>query len=335
MKIVEGEQELITVGITSYNAADTIERAVNSALGQTWGTLEIVIVDDASSDGTARVLKGIANKHNNVRVYVNEKNSGVAASRNQILKEAKGTFVVFFDDDDLSLPNRITEQYKRISDYEQNFANGKPVVCHTARLQIYPDGAKRCIKTMGEMEGRVAPNGIAVADRILRGKPLKDGYGACPTCSQMARLSVYQKLDGFDNNLRRGEDTDFNIRLAVAGGHFVGISAPLVSQTMTKTVDKHIDEELRNSLILLEKHKAIIDKNGDYDFCYSWIEAKYAFLKYQFISFTFLLCKLFFIHPIWTLERIVMAVPNINLNRAFSRFYLKSQNNQHVSDKKY
>ncbi len=265
MAIDKEEQELITVGITSYNAADLIERAVNSALEQTWRPIEIVIVDDVSSDGTVRVLKRLAKKHNNVRVYVNEKNSGVSASRNRILKEAKGTFVVFFDDDDLSLPNRITEQYKRICDYEQNFANGKPVVCHTARLQIYPDGEKRCVKTMGEIEGRVAPNGIAVADRILRGKPLKDGYGECPTCSQMARLSVYQKLDGFDKLFRRGEDTDFNIRLAVAGGHFVGISSPLVTQTMTKTVDKHIDEELRNSLILLEKHKALMDERSDYE----------------------------------------------------------------------
>lgn len=327
MAIDKEEQELITVGITSYNSADTIKRAVNSAIKQTWRPLEIVIVDDASSDGSDRILRELANRYNNIRLYVNEENSGVSASRNRILQEAKGTFVVFFDDDDLSLPIRISEQYKRICDYEQNFANGKPVVCYTARIQIYPDGEKRCVKTMGEIEGCVAPNGIAVVNRILRGKPLKDGYGACPTCSQMARLSVYQQLDGFDNNLRRGEDTDFNIRLAVAGGHFVGISSPLVTQAMTKTVDKHIDEELRNSLILIEKHKALMDEYGDYDFCYLWIKTKYAFLKYQFIEFAFLLGKIFIMHPIWTLERVAMAIPNISLNRAFSRFYLKSQNN--------
>ena len=52
---------------------------------------------------------------------------------------------------------------------------------------------------------------------------MKDGYGACPTCCQMARTSTYQTVNGFDSKFRRSEDTEFCIRLAMNGGHFVGI----------------------------------------------------------------------------------------------------------------
>jgi glycosyltransferase involved in cell wall biosynthesis len=321
------KQELITVGITSYNAVDTIRGAVNSALKQTWEALEIIVVDDASSDGTLRILEELSRIHDNIKIYVNDKNSGVAVSRNKIIQEAKGIFIAFFDDDDVSLSNRIAEQYKRICEYEQHFANDKIVVCHTARLQIYPDGSERAVNTMGEDVGEIAPNGIAVARRILTGKSLKYAYGACPTCSQMARLTVYEKLNGFDESFRRGEDTDFNIRLAESGGHFVGIAIPLVKQFMTKTTDKNLDEELRNTILLLNKHKLLIDKYDDFGFCCAWINLKYNFLKHHFFSFFFLLFKLFFFHPIKTLKRIIVAIPNIKINRAMSRFYLNSKSN--------
>src|SRR5690606_22001530 len=113
--------------------AGSIERAVRSALGQYWRPIEIVAVDDASSDGTGRILARLAGAHGEIRVVTQSRNGGVAAARNRVLEEARGVFVCFFDDDDESLPARVGAQLQRILDYEREFDGGAPVICHTAR----------------------------------------------------------------------------------------------------------------------------------------------------------------------------------------------------------
>ena len=319
---LEEKEPKITIGFTAFNAAELIERAVHSALDQTWGSFEIVIVDDGSIDNTPEILLRLANKYDTIRIFRNKQNYGIAATRNRILEEAHGTFVAFFDDDDISLPNRVSDQYRRIVEYESNYANGQMVICHTARTQIYPGGKRILCGTMGEKEGKIAPNGLVVAERILLGIPLEDGYGACATCSQMGRLSTYRALNGFDTNLYRVDDTDFVIRLAKVGGHFVGISKPLVIQTMTKSSDKTLDQEYRDTLVLFEKHRDVMNRYGQYDFTCKWIEVKYEYYEARFGSFVKCLIRLFIQHPYWTLKRLLMAVPNIKQNTIFSRFRL-------------
>jgi glycosyltransferase involved in cell wall biosynthesis len=297
-------------------------------LAQTWRPIEIVAVDDCSTDGTYELLERLADQHPELRVFSNSVNGGVAVSRNRILDEALGEFIVFFDDDDESLPERITAQYTRITDYEHTFAKGDPVICHTARKLIYPHGEERIEPTMGQIEGKPAPNGSAVAQRILLGTPLEDAYGACPTCSQMARLSTYRLLGGFDARFRRGEDTELNIRLAEVGGHFVGIAAPLVTQTMTKTSEKSVAEELRNMLAIMEKHKTIMEKEGQYSFCRSWINAKHFWLRGQRIEFVMRILALMVRHPALTSRRMVLSLPNLGLNKAFGRFHKNNTSSQ-------
>lgn len=310
---------LVTVGMAAFDAADSIERAVRSALAQTWRPLEVVVVDDCSSDSTAAVLEDLAACNPEIRVFRNAINSGVAFTRNRLLAEARGSFVAFFDDDDESLPTRVTAQVRRILDYERDHASGQFVICHTARRQLYPDGSERISPTMGEELGRKAPHGMAVAERILLGKPLKYGYGACPTCSQMARLETYHALGGFDPQFRRGEDTDLSVRLARAGGHFAGIAEPLVVQTMTVGLEKSLAEELRYTLMLLDKHRDILDKAGQYAFCRQWIENKYALLAGRRSAFLFALGGLLARYPLTTMRRLYLALPNVGLSRAFSR----------------
>ncbi len=312
---------LVTIGLTTYNAEFSVSAAIASALAQTWRPIEIVVVDDCSFDSTPIILRRLASIHPELRLFFNSVNCGVGVTRNRILEESKGEFVAFFDDDDESLPNRITEQYLRITNYEKNYLNSALVVCHTARRLIYPNGETRLESTMGQNIKVCAPAGKAVAQMILMGIPLKDGDGSCPTCSQMARLSTYRAVGGFDPILRRGEDTDFIIRIAIAGGHFVGIGSPLVNQNMTKTSDKSLYEEYRNNLILLEKHKSIIEAEGQYTFCRKWLDIKFLWLDKKYSQF---MCKLFtlFLHsPLITTKRLSRSVRNFGLNQAFSKFH--------------
>jgi glycosyltransferase involved in cell wall biosynthesis len=168
--------QLVTIGITAFNAAPTIERALRSALAQSWSPIEVVVVDDCSYDATATILAALTAGHPEIRIFRHVTNRGVAAARNKILAEARGEFIAFFDDDDESLPERIEAQRKRILDYERQFAQGAPVICHTARLQLYPDGSQRIAPTMGEYEGEPAPSGLPVAERTLLGKRLKHAF---------------------------------------------------------------------------------------------------------------------------------------------------------------
>lgn len=311
---------LVTCGITSFNASSTIERAVRSALAQTWRPIEIIIVDDCSSDESPAILETLQNKFPDVYVLRNERNLGVASSRNRILDSARGDFVAFFDDDDASEPRRLACQIARITQYEGKFGGGAPIVCHTARRQTFADGRVEVLPTMGEQSDCLAPNGLDVAHYILFGKSLGSSVGACATCSQMSRLSTYKALGGFDTHFRRSEDTEFNVRLGIAGAHFVGIAEPLVNQTMTHSSEKQLSEECRYALMLLEKHRDLFESNSQLAFCRRWIEGKYAWLEGRHdVAFTFAFLMLQ--HPIYSLERFLASRRHAAHNRSLRKFH--------------
>jgi glycosyltransferase involved in cell wall biosynthesis len=315
---------LVTIGVTAFNAADTVGKAVESALAQGGVEAEIVAVDDASSDGTATRLAQLAAANpGRVRVFVQATNSGVAAARNRIVAEARGEFVCFFDDDDVSAPERVRRQLERLTGYERDYADGGPVICHTARRQLYPDGRSRIAPTMGTTPERPAPSGLAVARRILLGTPLEGGYGALATCSQLARTATYRALGGFDESFRRGEDTDLSIRLAKEGGHFVGLAEPLVTQTMTLTPDKNLEHDRRVVLSLIEKHSDVFEGGGQRAFARAFVEFRHAWLSGRRGAAVARLLVLALAHPRLSAQRLAFAWRGLEANRAYRRFHLR------------
>src|SRR5690606_27199889 len=94
---------LISVIIPAYNAEATIVEAVESVLAQTYRPLEVLIIDDGSSDATAALIE---NKYESVRV-IRQSNAGPSAARNHGIREAKGAWVAFLDADDRWLPEKL------------------------------------------------------------------------------------------------------------------------------------------------------------------------------------------------------------------------------------
>lgn len=300
--------DLISIGITCYNAEDTVERAVRSAQAQTWGNLEIIAVDDCSNDGSWPVLERLANDDRRVRIVRHRQNHGVGRARNTILEHARGAFVAFFDDDDVSSPDRLAAQHRRIVAYEQ--ATGAALAaCYTATTQRYPDGTTVYAPALG-MDATPAPSGQEVARLILLGKPPRTGAGLAPTCSLMARREVYDAVGGFDANLRRHEDTDFNLRLALRGAHFPGLAAALVTQSMTFTADKRLAAERRSALDLIEKHRATLERWHWYEFSRLWCEMKFAWFDGGVARALPWAARMAVTAPLKTARKLTWSLPN-------------------------
>ncbi|MGN7437158.1 MAG: glycosyltransferase family 2 protein [Alcanivorax sp.] len=315
---------LITICISCYNSADTVQGAIESALTQDWPNKEILIGDDGSSDNTVEVVRNAIEGHENARLIVYESNKGFAGSLNTLIAEAKGAFMAIFDDDDKSLPERIRRQYERIVEYEKTY-NTNMVICHVARLQHFQNGYERYEKTMGT-RGGIAPNGQAVADRILTGRLSHDVVGSCANCSRMARLEVFQKMGGYNDKMTRGEDTEFNVRFSLAGGHFVGIAEPLVIQTMTMGREKTLAEERKAERFVIEKNKEYLMQAGWYDFCVAWLNVRHEHLNDNKVSLFLGLFRLFLRYPVKVIQKIIWSMPARRTREDFRKWHQQEFN---------
>ena len=99
---------LVSVVVPAYNVEKFLPKCIDSLLGQTHNNLDIIIVDDGSTDKTGEIADEYAEKYDNIRC-IHKKNGGLSDTRNAGLKHAKGEYVVFFDSDDWVENNVIEE----------------------------------------------------------------------------------------------------------------------------------------------------------------------------------------------------------------------------------
>lgn len=114
------DRGLVSVIMPSWNTAGYIMESVESVLNQTYQNWELIIVDDASTDGTVELLKQIEDPR--VKVFVNEQNSGAAVTRNRAMREAKGDWIAFLDSDDLWSPTKLEKQLEFMVEHDYVFS---------------------------------------------------------------------------------------------------------------------------------------------------------------------------------------------------------------------
>jgi glycosyltransferase involved in cell wall biosynthesis len=102
-------QPLVSVLIPAYNSANWIGQTIQSVLTQTWSNLEIIIVDDGSTDQTLTIAQTFSSDR--VQVFF-QPNQGAAAARNHAIRKAQGDYIQFIDADDLLAPDKIAQQLK-------------------------------------------------------------------------------------------------------------------------------------------------------------------------------------------------------------------------------
>lgn len=101
---------LVSVVMPAYNAAGTIDSAIASVLRQSWRELELLVVDDASSDATGEIVRGWAARDPRVRFLPQSRNGGVSRSRNIGVEAARGEWIAFLDSDDLWRSDKLEKQ---------------------------------------------------------------------------------------------------------------------------------------------------------------------------------------------------------------------------------
>ena len=101
------DTEKVSIIIPAFNAAETLTETVVSVLNGTYKNIEILIVDDCSSDDTGKLAASFAEKNPQIQYHKNEQNYGVSKSRNLMINKATGEFVAFLDSDDTWEPNKL------------------------------------------------------------------------------------------------------------------------------------------------------------------------------------------------------------------------------------
>lgn len=192
----------ISVYITSYNQKDFLREAIDSVLNQTLQPFEIIIVDDASTDGSQDLIKYYADKFDIVRYIFHKTNKGVSQVRVTALNEVKGDYVSYLDGDDLYLANKLEIESNLIKKNNTDLA-------FSNNMYVLEDNPQIIKWIWASNEIDVSDNVDLFYKTIARDFPRGNLF--------RMELINYEKLKqvGFhDTNLKIYEDYDLRIRLA-------------------------------------------------------------------------------------------------------------------------
>ena len=195
------EQELVSVVIPTHNRGYCIERAIHSVLNQTWHNLELIIVDDASTDNTESVVGNISD--NRLRYIKLEKNGGANHARNVGIQHANGNYVAFNDSDDEWLPKKLEKQIQLMKLQER--IEGEQVGAVYCVMTKYKNGEVYEIAPQMEI---LSENGMGDIYEYLQGNMF------ISTQTLLFRKKVLEDVGFFDENLKRLQDWELLLRVA-------------------------------------------------------------------------------------------------------------------------
>lgn len=228
----------VSVIIPAFNRADMIAAAIDSALVQTVSDIEIIVVDDGSTDGTADVTQRIADGR--IRVIAHERRRGAAAARNSGIAGARGEFIAFLDSDDAWMPEKLERQLSTLA------ANptAEAAICG-AHIRLID-------------QGRSFDAELVQPDDWL--KHLLADCAVNPGATLVIRRTAAAAIGPMDEDLPRFEDWDWLVRHAARGG--VIAIAPGVLAVVNNKRGRLGAETERSAQRFLAKHSALRARYG-------------------------------------------------------------------------
>ena len=242
-KRIVKKEILVSVIIPTYNRKKTILSAIYSVLKQTYTKLEVIVVDDGSTDGTGELIKKTIKDERLVYIKL-KKNKGQSAARNVGVKRSIGEIIAFQDSDDIWDESKLELQIKKMQDtnydliycaYEYYERDGKKIIVpNTTRVK--------------ELEGYIY-NSLCNGNKI--GTP-----------TMIMKRDTFEKMGGFDESLRSLEDWDFVLRYSqeYTIGYYDGalVHVTKESQGVNALSKRMIDAYIE----IIRRNKEAIGTNG-------------------------------------------------------------------------
>lgn len=181
--------DLVSVIIPTYNGSIHIVKALKSVLNQSYKNIEIIIVDD-NGKNTVEQLKtqnSIEPFLNDKRVnyVIHDKNINGSAARNTGVKNSKGKYITFLDDDDEYLPNKIMDSVNVLSELDENWG------------MVYCGATHRAFNKSGKLLYDLLLHSVVIGSNSL-----------------MIRRDIFEKINGFDESFKRHQDYEFTARVS-------------------------------------------------------------------------------------------------------------------------
>jgi glycosyltransferase involved in cell wall biosynthesis len=233
---------LVSVVIPTYERPDFLRGAIETALGQTYEDIEIVVVDDGSSERYAEEI--VAEFPETVRYVRHEENKGLSTARNTGVRESSSEYIAFLDDDDRWHQEKIARQ---VDVLERNDAAGV-ATCLVAATT--PDNELiHCEQS--------APSGDC-SDSILVGNQI-----GTPS-RVLVRRDAFEDIDGFDESLPTKQDWDFYIRLCQQWT-VAAVPDHLCFRTVHQSMSSSLESAKRDNAAILDKHAALMQKRNKWN----------------------------------------------------------------------
>ena len=199
----------VTVLIAAYNAEAFIERAVKSALNQTYAPLEVLVVDDCSTDNTLSVLEFLAKQDDRIRILRQEQNEGPSVVRNRGIADARGDYVAVLDADDAFEPQRL-ECIMKIADdadiISDDFAYYNPA---TDTVGSPANAFADTVTTLG------------IHEFIERARPFQKAPDLGLLKPIFRRKYLLDRDIGYPEHIRHGEDFHLIAELLLSGAKYL------------------------------------------------------------------------------------------------------------------
>lgn len=200
---------LVSIIIPAYNCEKYIRQSIDSALAQNV-PLEVIILNDCATDGTEEVIKTYLDD-SRIRYVKNEKNLGVAKTRNRGVRLARGKYVAFLDSDDWWEPGKLEKQLERIE-------NENVVLCCTGRALVNPDGSP-----MGKE--------IPVVEKITYRELLKHNCINCSSVLLLREVALAFPMEHEDSH----EDYITWLKILKKYGRACAVNEPLLKYRLSVT----------------------------------------------------------------------------------------------------
>ncbi|MFP4003172.1 MAG: glycosyltransferase family 2 protein [Alphaproteobacteria bacterium] len=226
----------VSVVLPTFNRGAVLMRALQSVLGQTFSSLEVIVVDDASADDTAQRVAALDDPR--VRYIRHSHNRGAAAARNTGIAAARGPWIAFQDSDDEWRPDKLETQM---------------ALARTApREAVIYSGFVRAA-------GDYMPHsGVRQREGDILGALLSGNFVSTQTL--LVRKEVLEKAGGFDERLPRLQDWDLAIRLAETCP-FLLVDEPLVRvHRSPDSISADAGAQARALALIFEKHDALFGR---------------------------------------------------------------------------